>query len=188
MQALNRAQHTVGEIAQRLAVRRGEAVGIVPEGAQGVLVFEHDLSRVAPFPSTEMQLAHVRLDLQRQAGLLRHFFGKSAAALQRRADKHIPVATNHRSAQLLPAPLAERHVAATEKTAAGGGFTVAQQVETQAHASFPATAASAKVAISPCRAQARRSSGSATPAPLPSPKRMPSCSNGWASNAASNGA
>src|SRR5690606_9365303 len=181
-------QHAAGEIEQRLAVWRCKAVGVVPKGTQGVLVFEHDLRRVAPFPSAEMQLAQVRLDLQWQTRLLRQLLGKGPAALQRRADHHIPVATNRRGAQLLPATRAERHVTAAEKAATRGGFTVAQQVEAQAHASFPATAASAEVAISPCRAQARRSSGSDTPAPLPSPRRMPSCNGGWASSAAGIGA
>src|SRR3989344_1527184 len=47
------------------------------------------------------------------------------------------------------------------------------------HVDFSETPASANVAISLCRAQASRRIGTATAAPLPSPRRMPRSSSGF---------
>ena len=186
LQALDRGQHAVGEIAHRFGIRRGEAVRIVPELAEGLAVFQQDFRRIAPFPVTEMQFAQVGLDAQRYARLLGQLTGKGLAAGQRRTDDQVPRRlSGHGGTHLLPATLGQRCIGAAMEAATGSGFTVAQEFELQSHGVRSSTEASEKVAICPCRAQARRNRGIASAAPLPSPRRRPRCSSGWPSRACS---
>ena len=72
--------------------------------------------------------------------------------------------------------------AAAAKACATLGLAVAQENDAR-HVFFSETSASANVAMSLCSVHARRSSGTVTAAPLPSPRRMPRSSSGRASSA-----
>ena len=131
-----------------------------------------------------MQLLQGGLELQRQAAGSRQFLGKPRTTLQRRADHRSPAFIGpHRSSQLCPASLGQCIVEAAAQTTALLRFAVAQEV--QDHAGRSATAASAKVAMPLCSAQARRSIGTTSAAPLPSPRRSPRLTIGVACKAAS---
>src|SRR3546814_15932148 len=65
----------------------------------------------------KMQLAQVRLQLQRQAVLCGQLPREGCTALQRRADQHVPgTGASNRIAHLLPATLSQRIVEADRKS------------------------------------------------------------------------
>src|SRR5690606_408496 len=122
----------------------------------------------------------------------RQFLGERLAPPHGRAENHIPLISRlNRLAHLLPAQFAEWVVLAAPEHGTAFRFAVADQVkESRRHGlDSPSvlllTPASAKLAIWLWRAQAARNRGRATAAPLPSPRRMPKSSSGWASRAAS---
>ena len=120
-------EHPVGKITHRLAGRWGVSIGIRPELAQRVLVLEQNLGGIAPFPLTEMQLAQIGLDAQRQTTGGSQLFGKALAALQGRTDHHVPAAEiGHGLLHLGLSEFGQGIIEATAKAAAAGGFTVAQ--------------------------------------------------------------
>lgn len=97
-----------------------------------------------------MQLLQGRFIVHRQAQARSQFVGKACASLQGRADQHVPRPSgDHGLAHLRPAFFGQGVVEAAAQAAAVLGFTMAQQVED--HAGRSATAASAKVAICPCK-------------------------------------
>lgn len=182
-QTLDSRQHPFGKRLDRLAIGRCEGVRVGPETAQCIGLVLHDLRGTLALPITEVQFLQGGLTLHRQVQLRTQLIGKAPTALQRRADQHLPRAgVCHGAAHLRPALVGQGIITAATQ-AALFRFTMAQQVED--HAGRSATAASAKVAICPCSAQARRNSGTANAAPLPSPRRKPKASKGSACSAAS---
>ena len=184
--AVDGSQHARLELRQRLTARRRKTIGIGPEQAERLGAVLHQLGGATAFPVAKMQLAQVRLQLQRQAVLCGQLPREGGTALQRRADQHVPgTGASNRIAHLLPATLSQRIVEATAKATALLGLAMAQQIDARDHAVRSEISASANVAISLCSAQACCNNGTASAAPLPSPRRKPRSSNGTAPSASS---
>jgi len=175
------SQHARLELHKRFATGWRKTVGIGPEQTERLGTVLHQIGGATAFPVAEMQLAQVRLQLQRQPLLRGQLPREGGTALQRRADQHVPRAGKcHRIAHLLPAVSGQGVVKTAAKATALLGLAMAQQIDARNHALRSDTAASANVAISLCSAQACCNNGTASAAPLPSPRRKPRSSSGTA--------
>src|SRR5690606_16221708 len=181
IQLIDGIQYPFLERQHGFATRRCELIGCSPEPPQILGMFLHEFDGMPAFPVAKVQFPQSVLQHQRQMALLGQFKGKVGTAAQRGTDDGIPMLrAGGGLTHLLPAGRGKLIIQTAAEAAAKLGLTVAQQIQRQHWADPAATAASAKVAMSLCRAQAMRSRGTAAAAPVPSPRRMPRSSSGSA--------